>query len=346
MRQLLSVNRAPRPRVGSLALVLLAGLAASALLAGCGGIGGDPLNAASVDGHAISLAAYQRIVSVYEISAAQQGQLVSWQTPVDRTALSRVQQAAMDFLVTAQLIHEQMLSQHVTVSPKDIQTIAKQLATQVQSGETPSPSATEYHTLTVAAQQAARQNPAQVDLPGLIAGRPSVADAFMIFSYDEAEQSALITQLKVPQAHLRIIEVATQQTAAQLRDQVVKQHADFGELAKQNSLDKQTASSGGEIGIARVGQLGQIDPSFDTAIFGPTADYHTKTSYAIMPYQGKYLLIEISQRSTVALSSITDQQTQQATYNAWLGVVVRPAASIHQFVAVDATPTPAPALGG
>lgn len=346
MLQLFPAVRTPRPRVGLLALVMLAGLALSAVLAGCGGIGGDPIVAASVDGHAISLAAYQRMLSIFEISATQQGQLVSWQTPTERTALSQVQQSTMDFLVTTQLIHEQVQRQHVTVNPKDVQAIAKQLASQVQGMEAQNPNNTEYHTLTVGAEQAARQNAARVDPLALLSGRPSVADAFMLVSYNEAEQSALLKDLKVPTAHLRVIELATQTQAEQVRNQVVKQHADFGALAKQDSLDKQTAPSGGEIGIARVGQLGQIDPNFDRYIFGATADYSAKTSYAIMPYEGKYLLIEISQRSTVALSSISDPQTQQATYSAWLEVVVHDHASIQQYVAVDATPTAAPALGG
>jgi hypothetical protein len=59
----------------------------------------------------------------------------------------------------------------------------------------------------------------------------------------------------------------------------------------------------------------------------------------IVPFSGKYVLCEVTKRTTVALASISDQQTQTTTLNAWLAVVLRPAADIQQYVAVDATPT-------
>lgn len=329
-----------------LAPLVLVSLLATALLAGCGAIG-DPLAAVSVNGHTVSLAAYQRILSIYEISSAQQGQSVSWQTPDDRSALSRVQQAAVDFLVSAQLIHQQVQSQHLTVDAKDVQETLKAFAGAVESAGQQNPSNSDYHTLVVGAQQAAKQDATKVDILGLMAGRPSVADAFMLFGYDEAEQKTLMDHVKVPQAHLRVIQTATEQDAKDILKQITEQHADFGELAKQKSLDQQTAPSGGELGNARVGQLAPIDSNFDRLIFGPSADYAAKTSYAIVPYQGKFILCEITQRSTVAISSLSDPQTQADAFNAWLGVVVRPAADIQQFVAVDPTPTTAPpALGG
>lgn len=325
-----------------LAPLVMAGALAAVLLAGCG----DPVAAASVNGRSISIAAYQRFLSIFEISAAQQGQSFSAQTPADRGNLSQLQQGALDFLINAQLIHQQVQSRHIAIDAKVVQAIVKQLAGNVAGVATSGPTTADYKTLVKAADAASKQNFAKVDIAALMAGQPSLADAFVLFGYDEVEQSQLRAHVQVPQAHLRVIEVASMATATRLRDQVVKDHADFGQLAKQNSLDSVTAPSGGELGVAHVGQLGQIDPAFDTAVFGPSADYKAKTSYAIIPYQGKVILCEITQRTTVALSSLSDQQTQTNVFNAWLAVVVRASASIQQYVAVDPTPTTPPAVTG
>lgn len=346
MRHLLPSFRSSRPRARLMSIapaLVVVGLLASAILSGCGAAGGGALSAASVNGQSVSLAAYQRMLSIYEVFAAQQGQTVSWQTPTDRATLGQVQQTALDFLISAQLAHQQIQQLHLTVDPKVVTAANKQLASQVQSLDTPGSA---MHTMAVAAAQAAKQNPAKVDLAALIGGSPSVADAFMLLGYSEVEQSTLVAHVKVPQAHLRAIEVASQKQADSIENQITQHHADFGALAKQYSLDTQNASSGGEYGTVYVGQLSQIDPSFDRAIFGPRADYHAKTSYVTVPYQGKFILLEITQRATIALSSLTDPQAQQNTYTAWFAIVIRPAATIQQYVAVDATPTPAPALGG
>ena len=337
-----------RARRGSFALpiLLLGAFAASVLTAGCAGIGSDPLVAASVYGHPISFAAYGRIVAISEAvnsqpSATGQNPPVSWQTPDGRPNLASLQQQALESLVGIALVHEQVLAQHIAVSAKDVTTRIKQFADSEDQNLSQSPGDPSLRQLDDGAHEALRQHLGNRDLFDLLAGRPSVADMIAIVLRAQVEQQALAAHGKVPTVHIRVIETATLKNAQQLEQQV-RHGADFGKLARQDSLDQATASNGGEVGTFHVGELGIFNKNFDTQIFGPHAGRTQKVEYAIFPYNGKYELFEITQRSLARISDIKDTQVQSTVYDAWMAVVVRPAANVQEYTAIDATATPAP----
>lgn len=345
--QWLPLRGAPRSSCGSSPLrtrrrglaVLLGGLALAVALAGCGGgVGAGPLAAASVNGQSVSVTAYQRMLSILTAGAALQQQSVSYQTPAGRATLAGLQQTALDLLTNTLVIHQQVGKLHLTIDPKAVAAQLQQYTSEIQNVLAQDPSNQSYLGFKSAVAAVLKQHPGNNDVAALIAGSPSLGDTFTILALEAVELSALVDHAKVPQAHLRMIFVTTQQQASDLQKQV-EHNADFGKLAMQFSSDKSSAVNGGEIGTAAVGKLGQIDKHFDELIFGSTANYTQNPWYVIVPFSGKYVLCEVTKRTTVALASISDQQTQTTTLNAWLAVVLRPAADIQQYVAVDATPT-------
>lgn len=337
-----------RARRGSFALpiLLLGAFAASVLTAGCAGIGSDPLVAASVYGHPISFAAYGRIVAISELansqpSASGQNPPVSWQTPDGRPNLASLQQSALDSLVSIVLVHQQVLTQHISVSAKDVTTRIKQFASNEDQNLSQSPGDPSLRQLDDGAHEALRQHLGNRDLFDLLAGRPSVADMIAIVLRNQVEQQALVAHGKVPTVHIRVIETATLKNAQQLEQQV-RHGADFGQFARQDSLDQATASNGGEVGTFHIGELSIFNKNFDKQIFDPTVRHTQKVEYAIFPYNGKYELFEITQRSAAPIAEIKDSQVQANDYNAWFDLVVKPTANVQEYAAIDATATPAP----
>jgi hypothetical protein len=337
------LGRRARPGVFALPALLL-GVLATGALAGCAGIGSDPLVAATAAGHSISLAAYERVFGISEDIQAGQGQPLTWQTPDGRSTLASVQTGALDLLIDAALFHDQVLQQHLAVSTKDVDASIKQFATNVEGSLSQSPDNSGWQELDRGAKDALRQHLSSRDLFDLLAGRPSVADIAAIVGRDNAEQQALVTHGKVPTAHIRLIETATLQSAQHL-EKLAQAHTDFGQLARQNSLDQSTAAQGGEFGTVHVGELSFFDATFNKHIFGTPASQAPKVEYAILPYNGKYALLEITHRSFGRIADV-DQQVQGNVYTAWFNQVVRPAAHIQNYLAIDATPTPTPAPQG
>lgn len=326
---------------GAAALVLGGVLAGS--LAGCS-LGGDALVAESVNGHAISMTAYQQIVDLYKQQSSRSGQAVNWQSPEGRSTLASMQANALDFLSTTILLHQQVGEQHLSVTSKDLKTQLDALATNIKAAAQQSPDDPEFRALSQALKPATDEVAHNPDLNTLIAGRPSMADVLVIFATESADIQALSAHAKVPTAKVRLIEVNTQKDAEALRTQA-EHGANFADLAKAHSLDAGSGQQGGDLGrpFFYVGQLSQLNPALDTAIFGPSAST-AKTSYVIVPLDSsktsKYILAEVTNRATTPLADLKDAQTQSSILSSWLDVVVKPAASIQQYVAVDPTPTP------
>lgn len=330
---------------GAATLVLCGVLAGT--LAGCGAnTGADAVTAESVNGNAVSMTTYQQIVGLYKQQAARSGQSVDWQTPAGRSLLASMQASSLSFLTTALLLHEQVARQRLNVTSKDLQTQMASLASSIKTAAQQSPNDPEFHALSQALGPATTEAAHNPDLKALIAGRATMADVLVIFAYESADQQALTARAKVPTAKVRLIEVNTQKDAEALRTQA--QHgADFGALAKAHSLDASSGKLGGDLGqpFFFVGQLSQLSPALDKAIFAPPAS-NAKTSYVIAALdtsaKSKYLLAEVTGRSTALVSTLKNAQTQSTIVSTWLGMVVKPSASIQQYVAVDPTPTPVP----
>lgn len=340
-------TRAHRARsargMGLAALTLCALLAFT--LAGCGNLGSDPLAAASVDGHTIPLATYQRVLELYRVASALQGQSADWQTPQGRGTLATMQASAMQFLTISVLIDDQVRQQHVTVTAKDMQSATQSFANLIKSWNSQAPDDPDVKALTAAAAQAQKDAAHNPSLDALLTGPASYSTAILLFGREDADYNALVAKAKVPTAHVRVILVKTQQEAENLKAQVVTKKADFGTLAQQSSLDKTSSQLSGELGRPYffVGELSQISPAFDTYLFGSKADYRDKVSYAVFPLDtsgtSQWVLCEVTQRAMTSLSAQPDSQTRGQIFNAWITNVVQPAAAIHQYVAIDPTPT-------
>jgi parvulin-like peptidyl-prolyl isomerase len=328
---------------GAVALALCAALAAT--LAGCSA-GSDALVVERVDGNAISMTSYQQIVALSKDQNQANGQSADWQSPSGRATLSQIEAGALQFLASTLLYHEQVQQQHLTVTTKDLQAQLTSLSSSVKSAAQQNPSDAEFRAFAQAIPSATAEAAHNPDLAALIAGRASYADVLVMLAYANAEQQVLTAHAKVPTAAVRLIEVNTKQDAQALQTQA--QHgADFAALAKAHSLDSATGQQGGNLGkpYFYVGELSQITPALDRAIFGPQVA-NAKTSYIVVPLDSsknsKYLLVQVTNRTTTLLSKLNNPSTENSVLGSWASVVLTPSASVQQYVAVDPTPTSAP----
>ena len=305
-----------RQRRGPLAALALAAVAGATLLTGCGVSGASgPLLAAQINGNGVALSDYQGMLKLYEAenaqqlaqSGGQQGSVSDWQSPNGRAGLASIQQSALDFLINLNLLHEQAAAHHVTVPQSDLNKVASQLDGQIQS---------------LAKQQ--KSDPATAAVVAALTPRVR-----QLLVEQNVYQSALIARgnVKVPAAHVRAILRNTCGEAQKLETQA-QQGADFGQLAKANSLDTQSAANGGDIGTFTVGQLGT---QFDTAVFGTKSP----AKYVVMPVNGQCALFEVTQRTTQPLTASNNAQTEQTVLSAWLTSVVQPQAQVQTFVTVQ-----------
>lgn len=303
------IIRAGRHGARRLPVLFFGVLLVLASLAGCSAASAaasSPVAAASVDGHAVSLGDYQQMTTTFaaigQLNSQTPGQgATDWQSPGGRSNLTQTQQQALNFLIDLQLARDELAHNHINVSQKSLTDAKNQLKAAVQS--------------------AAQQRP---DVP---VRQDITSHAIDVLAEQSADQTALLqsTKITVPAVHVRAIIVKTRQEAVSLQQQA-EHGTDFGQLAKAHSLDSGTAAQGGEIGTVYLGQ----DSSFDKLVF--LAPHVSK--YIIVPNSGVYLLAEITQRSEKPLASISNQQTQQSVFSAWLSEVVRAHAHVEKYITV------------
>ena len=288
-----------------LGLVLLM----AAMLAGCGAkAGDDPLLAAKVNGHGITLAQYQQMLNVYRAANARNNLLTDWRSAGQRGDLASTQKQVMGILINIELLREQLKQQNIIVSPKELQTARDTLKSQIAEN-----------------RKQLEQNPDPAVKALIDAITPDVID---LLSQQEALQAAIQQKGKMPSVHLRGIETKDQQTAQGLL-QKAQSGSDFAALARDNSLDKSTGAKGGEIGTLFIGQ---ISNEFDKAVFVRSAH---PGKYLIQEIQGTVWLFELTDLGPHAVSTLNDAQSQSNVVSSWLDEVVRPAASIEEYVTVD-----------
>jgi foldase protein PrsA len=281
---------------------------AMVLLAGCGAnAASDPLLAAKVNGHPVTLAQYQQMLTLYRATNARNNFFTDWRNASQRSDLASTQKQVLDLLITSELLREQLSKQHLSVSAKAIQTARDTLKSQIADS---------------------RKQLEQSPDPALKALLDSITpDVINLLSEQEAEQSLMQQKGKIPAVHLRGIEAKNQQDARDLQ-QKAESGSDFAALARDNSQNKSTAVIGGELGTFF---SGQVNADFDNAVFAPGAH---PSKYMILLYQGNYWLLELTDFGPHAVSSISDTQTQSNAITSWLGQVVRPGASVEEYVTV------------
>lgn len=288
-----------RTRVPLVAIVLtMLGLF---FLAGCGTSvtsGSGLLLAGRVNGHGISLDDYQRVLAAIKASNALNSQQATfdWQTPTGRSTLVQVQKDAFDYLIDAELIHEQVLKQHIPVAQKDITAEEKQLSD------------------TVANTVKQRRGDPVVE-----AYRAAFnAQLIHLVSVVDAEHKAFVAHGTIPTAHVRVLVLKgssqdVKAKAAQLTQQA-RNGADFGQIVKTNSQDPQTAANGGDLGTVYAGRFNSI---FDVKLFS------NSDAYVTVPSGNNLYLFEVTQRANKPLNELKDEQTEGNALDGWIQDVVR-----------------------
>ncbi|HEX6123363.1 MAG TPA: hypothetical protein VFY89_09390, partial [Ktedonobacterales bacterium] len=76
---------------------------------------------------------------------------------------------------------------------------------------------------------------------------------------------------------------------------------------------------------------GQLGAHFDQTAFAKGAH---PGKYMIIPVSGEYALLELSKLGQSPLKNISDPQTQQSVFNAWLTDIVRPQVSIQPHLLI------------
>lgn len=278
------------------------------LVAGCGSnAASDPLLVAKVNGHGITMAQYQQMLSVYRATNARNNFFTDWRTFNQRKDLASTQKQVLTVLINIELLREQLNQQHLTVSAKSIQTARDTFNSQI-----------------AASRKQLEQSPDPALKSLLDALTPDVVS---LLSEQEAMQAVIQEKGKVPAVHLRGIETKDQQTAQSLMQQV-NGGSDFAALAKANSLNKSTGAKGGEIGTLFIGQ---VTPEFDKAVFVPGAH---PGKYLIQSIQGSYWLFELTDLGPKALSTLNDSTSEATAVSNWLDEVVHPAATIEEYITV------------
>ena len=280
-----------------------------ALLAGCGAnAASDPLLAAKVNGHGVTVAQYQQLLALYRATNARNDFLTDWRSADERENLASTQQQVLSILIDVELMREQLSKQHITVSQKAIQTARDTLNGQIAS---------------------LQKTNAQSSDPQLRAMLHTLTpDVINTLAEQEAYQAAIQEKGKAPAVHLRGIETNDLKTAQELQ-QKAQSGSDFGELARASSQNRATGAQGGEIGTLYVGQ---ISDEFDEAVFAPGAH---PGKYLIQHIQNNYWLFELTDLGPHAVSAIGDPQTQSDVITTWLEKVVRPSATIEEYVTID-----------
>src|SRR5262249_48987640 len=159
-----------------------------------------------------------------------QGRLPDWQSPSGRSDLGNLEQSALDFLISSQLIQDALRAQNINVT-------------------------------------AAQRADARTVIDNVMAQNPTLRQAMtpdMRAMWIEflAGERALGEQGKFPSAHLRIIVVNSDADAQNLLKQA-QQGADFGKLSHDHSVVQSIADQNGDLGTVYPGQISA--PELDAA---------------------------------------------------------------------------------
>lgn len=335
MRNAATIHPARTARALPAMLALLLGALLTLTLGGCAGLGGDPIQALHVNGQSVSLAMFQRLVEIQKLGAANQGQTTAWQTPDGRANLAGAQSSSYQFLENVVLIHQSAARQHLTASSSAVLQQATALSDNINASLARSPNNAGLKQLADAAKQAVKnEKHDKPALEDLLQRRATMADAVLVYAFQNADVQALFAKGKVPAAHVRLIEVASLKAANDLKAQLVAKKVDFAAYAKAHSLDTGTGAKGGEFGTFRVGEVSQQSAELDKAIFGPDARYSAGTEYVVTKLaSGNAVVAEVTQRTNVPLAAITDAQAQNSVFGGWLSLIARPSAQIEHDVA-------------
>jgi parvulin-like peptidyl-prolyl isomerase len=306
------LHQAPRRGLGLRALLF--GLALLAFgLAGCSAnTGVDPLLAARVNGRPVTLAQYGAMLSFTQANAGLRGQLGDLQSPSGRDNLNANGQSAFTWLFYLELARQQLAAQKLSITP------AEQKRAQ--------------NTVDAFSDQVSQQLDQQPDNAQLRALQASLTpDAKRIITDRIAGEQALADQGMFPTVHARAIYVDTRDEANSLLKQV-QQGADFGQLARDHSIEPTSAAKNGDIGVVYVGQ---ISPEFSQQVFPRVARGQPPQKYVIAPVSTKFGLFEITQPGKATIPQDERQDIGTQVVEGWFSTVVQPSASVDQYLSLQ-----------
>jgi hypothetical protein len=301
-----STLRPPRAR-RYLVPALFAALVGVFALTGCGlSVSSDPLTVARVNGRPIPLSAYEDLVRLNRANAAMQATAPDWQSPTGRSQLYPMEKDALSTLTNLQIMRDALARQKITVPAGEVKTARDSLNKQVDSLKAQS-----------------KTQPTNTALRNLI--EALTPDTLDILSQEIALQNTIAKASVFPSANVRAILVNNQKEANDLLAQA-KSGADFGQLARDHSLDTDSAPKGGDLGRVYAGQL---NDEFNNIAFGPK---ETNDKYFATPYGDNFVVFEITDRKSMALPQGTSAQDQQTAINAWMNTL--PKATVEQYITI------------
>jgi peptidyl-prolyl cis-trans isomerase D len=106
----------------------------------------------------------------------------------------------------------------------------------------------------------------------------------------------------------------------------VNNGADFGQLAKDHSLDVTSAPKGGDLGRIYAGEL---NDEFTNLAFGANA---TNDKYFETPYGNSFAVFEVTDRKPAALPDGISSQGQQTAIDAWMSTLPKP--KVEQYITI------------
>jgi hypothetical protein len=287
---------------------LFAALVGVFALTGCGlRVSSDPLVAARVNGHAIPLSAYEDLVRFNRANAALQATAPDWQSPTGRSQLYPMEKDALTTLTDLQIMRDALARQNVTVSASDVKSARDTLNKQVDENF----------------KAALKKDPTNTALRNLI--DTLTPDTLDILAQEIAVKNALAKAPVFPSANVRGILVDNAPEADDLLAQV-KSGADFGQLAKDHSLDTTSAPKGGDLGRIFAGEL---NDDFTSKAFGPNA---INDKYFEMPYGNSFAVFEMTDRKPAALPDGISPQGQQTAIAAWMSTLPKP--KVEQYITI------------
>lgn len=284
-----------------LALVAVLAVLGLLSLAGCGtsGTSGSGLLLAGrVNGHAITLDDYQLVLAAIKADNAMNSQQTTfdWQTPSGRSTSAQAQKFVLEYLVDAELTHEQIVKQHIAVAPKDLAAEEKRI-----------------HNNVTKAVSSRRGDPAADAYSAAFNAR-----LIHLLAQVNVERAAFIAHGAVPAAQVRVLVLRGAskdvETKAALLTQQAKSGADFSKLAQANSQDPQTAPQGGDLGTVYAGGL---NAAFDTKVFT------TRDTYVTVTASNNVYLFQVTHRGDKPLSDLKSDQTASSDLDNWIKDVVQ-----------------------
>jgi parvulin-like peptidyl-prolyl isomerase len=249
---------------------------------------GQPL-AARVGEQEISLAEYQKQVAEWETAFVSQNTTLSEQEKQEMLTQGRRQ--VLDVMIEQVLIEQAAASEGIVISDAEVESvIARDI--EENGGQAKFEAWLQANNWTYQEYQARQRS--------------------MMIASQMFERVTRNVPTSAEQVHARHILVATEQEARDLLNQL-QSGADFGDLARQYSLDPSTKESGGDLGFFPKGTL--VVPQVEEEAFALSVD---QISDVIQSPMGYHIVQVLERVQDKPLTEESWQALKEATFRRWV----------------------------